>query len=224
MDASMHELSAVRSLRQAAGLFASRSSPRIFVGAAATTVIARAALARWGRRDVAAVGAVLVARPFAEWLIHREVLHARPFAVRGHAVDLGAAHRRHHREPADVDFVLVAPRYARDYAVGWAVTAGALAAVVPGRRGRLRPMLSGLSAAYASLLAYEWTHLLIHTAYRPRHGWLRRRRAQHRRHHFRNEHYWFGVTTSLGDRVLHTQPAGGSVALSPTARNLGIDP
>jgi len=224
MDPSMHELSDVRSLRQAANVFGCRASPRLFVGAATATMMARGTLGRWGRRDVVTVSAVLAGRPFAEWLIHRHVLHAPPVTVRGHAVDLGAAHRRHHREPADVDFVLVAPRYARYYIVGWAATAGVLALALPGRRGRLRSMLSGLSAAYASLVAYEWTHLLIHTSCRPRHRWLRQRRAQHRRHHFRNEHYWFGVTTSLGDRVLHTQPPPGSVAVSRTARTLAVAP
>lgn len=220
----MHELSSVRSLRQATSMFAGRPSPRLFVGAVVATASARSLLGRWGRRDVAAVSAVVAARPFAEWLIHRHVLHSPAVIVRGHSIDLGAAHRRHHREPADIDFVLVAPRYARHYVAGWAAIAGALAVVMPGRRGRLRPMLSGLSAAYASLVAYEWTHFLIHTAWRPRHRWLRQRRAQHRRHHFRSEHYWFGVTTSIGDKVLRTAPAPGSVAQSPTARTLGVAP
>jgi Fatty acid hydroxylase superfamily len=220
----MHELSAIRSLRQAASLFGRRESPQVFVGATVATAVARGVLGRWGRRDVVAVSAVLVSRPVAEWVIHRHVLHARPFIVRDRVVDIGAAHRRHHREPADLDYVLVAPRYARQYVVVWAALAAALAAVRPRRRSRLRPTLSGLAAAYASLVAYEWTHFLIHTAWRPRRGWLRRRRAQHRRHHFRNEHYWFGVTTTAGDRLFGTGPLPGSVAPSATARTLGVAP
>jgi hypothetical protein len=221
----MHELSAVRSLRQVVSVFAGRASPKLFVGAAAATVTARGLLGRWGRRDAVSVAAVLASRPFAEWLIHRRVLHSQPRVMRDRTIDLGAAHRRHHREPADVDFVLVDARYARYYVVGWAATAAALAAALPGRRrGRLRPTLSGLGAAYGSLVAYEWTHLLIHTSYRPRHRWLRRRRTQHRLHHFRNEHYWFGVTTDAGDRVLRSRPPARSVELSATARTLGVDP
>ena len=224
MDQSMHELSTVRSLRQATSVFARRESPQVFVGATVATVAARGVLRRWGTRDAAAVSAVLVSRPVAEWVIHRYVLHARPVLVGDRVIDIGAAHRQHHREPADLDYVLVAPRYARQYVVVWAVIAAGLAAAVPRRRGRLRPTLSGLAAAYASLVAYEWTHFLIHTAWRPRHGWLRRRRAQHRRHHFRNEHYWFGVTTSAGDRLFRTGPPPRSVAPSATARTLGVAP
>ena len=224
MDQSMHELSAVRSLRQTVSVFARRASPKLFVGAAAATLAVRGGLGRWGRRDAMAATAVLASRPFAEWVIHRQVLHAQPLVVGERTIDLGAAHRRHHREPADVDYVLVDAHYARLYVVAWAATAAAISAVLPGRRrGRLRPTLTGLGAAYASLVTYEWTHLLIHTAYRPRHRWLRQRRSQHRRHHFRNEHYWFGVTTDVADRVLRSRPPARSVELSATARTLGVD-
>ena len=45
----------------------------------------------------------------------------------------------------------------------------------------------------------------------------------HRLHHFRNEHYWFGVTMHLADHVLSTYPGKLDVELSPTARTLGVD-
>jgi sterol desaturase/sphingolipid hydroxylase (fatty acid hydroxylase superfamily) len=43
----------------------------------------------------------------------------------------------------------------------------------------------------------------------------------HRLHHFKNEHYWFAVTTpGLADRALGTYPDPQSVPTSPTAKNL----
>ena len=43
----------------------------------------------------------------------------------------------------------------------------------------------------------------------------------HRQHHFKNEHYWFTVTTAgTADRVLGTYPDPATVATSPTAKNL----
>ena len=45
----------------------------------------------------------------------------------------------------------------------------------------------------------------------------------HRNHHFRNEHYWFGVTMHLADHVLGTFPERSAVEVSPTVRTLGIE-
>jgi hypothetical protein len=43
----------------------------------------------------------------------------------------------------------------------------------------------------------------------------------HRQHHYKNEHYWFTVTSAgTADRVLGTHPDAGAVASSPTAKNL----
>jgi sterol desaturase/sphingolipid hydroxylase (fatty acid hydroxylase superfamily) len=73
------------------------------------------------------------------------------------------------------------------------------------------------------LFVYEWTHFLIHSTYRPHTALYRGVWRAHRLHHFRNERYWFGVTTHLGDRVLQTYPAKDAVPLSTTARTLGVD-
>jgi len=76
--------------------------------------------------------------------------------------------------------------------------------------------------ALGMLLTYEWTHPLIHSAYRPRHRYFRSIERAHRLHHFRNEHYWFGVTVNAADHLLGTFPAREDVPLSPTARDLGV--
>jgi hypothetical protein len=73
------------------------------------------------------------------------------------------------------------------------------------------------------LYVYEWTHYLIHTSYRPRHRLHRYVWRAHRSHHFRNEHYWFGVTMHIADHVIGTFPSGGAVEVSPTARTLGVE-
>ena len=74
--------------------------------------------------------------------------------------------------------------------------------------------------SFAMLTTYEWIHYLIHTNYRPRHAPYRKVWRAHRLHHFRNEHYWFGVTMHLGDRVLRTYPERDEVPASATARTL----
>ena len=73
------------------------------------------------------------------------------------------------------------------------------------------------------LLTYEWTHFLIHTAYKPKRRYYRYIWRAHRLHHFKNEHFWMGVTVHLADHVLGTFPQKSEVENSPTARTLGID-
>ena len=46
----------------------------------------------------------------------------------------------------------------------------------------------------------------------------------HRLHHFKNEHYWHGITQTLADRVLGTDPDQRDVDRSATARTLDPTP
>ena len=70
-------------------------------------------------------------------------------------------------------------------------------------------------------IGYEWTHYLIHSDYKPKTRFYRAIWRNHRQHHFKNEHYWFTVTSSgTADRVLGTYPDPATVETSPTAKNL----
>ncbi|MDQ6815915.1 MAG: fatty acid hydroxylase family protein, partial [Actinomycetota bacterium] len=41
---------------------------------------------------------------------------------------------------------------------------------------------------------------------------------------YKNERYWFGVTSTVGDRLLGTAPDQAAVPKSNTARRIGLDP
>jgi hypothetical protein len=77
-----------------------------------------------------------------------------------------------------------------------------------------------LAFGFLMLATYEWTHFLIHSKYRPKRWYYRVIWRNHRHHHFRNEHYWFGVTSDVADRVLRTAPERDAVPVSPTAKDL----
>jgi hypothetical protein len=81
-------------------------------------------------------------------------------------------------------------------------------------------LLSAVLAGYVMVGVYEWMHYLIHTAYRPRTRLYRAVWRNHRLHHFKNEHYWHGITNTFADRVLGTLPDHGDVPKSNTARTL----
>lgn len=201
--------------------FIRRPGPLMMVGGLAAAGAARAKVRRFGRADLAVGATVLAVEPFTEWCIHRFVLHAPVRRVHGRTVDIGAGHRNHHRDPDDLDIALVPPVQIVAF---WGLIAAEVALVgraVRRGKGDLASTLTGVAIAYGALVNYEWTHYLVHTSYKPKSAWFRRVRANHRLHHWRNEHYWLGVTSNLADRVLGTLPAApNAVSLSETAHRL----
>ncbi|HEY2429468.1 MAG TPA: sterol desaturase family protein [Acidimicrobiales bacterium] len=213
-----HDADEALTLGQAFAEFRRHRSPRLLLPVTAVAVGVRVLLGGWRRRDLGIAAAILGAEPFTEWLIHVFLLHFRPRTIAGRTVDplVARKHRDHHRDPRDAELVFV-PLPVLRVALPAAVAGFALA------ERRVRPALTGIATSYAMLTTYEWTHFLIHSPYRPRHRPYRAIWRAHRLHHFRNEHYWFGVTMHLADRVLRTYPERDEVPLSPTARTLGVD-
>jgi sterol desaturase/sphingolipid hydroxylase (fatty acid hydroxylase superfamily) len=204
-------------LKGAAVLFARFGSPRIIVALLLAAVGGRLAIGGWSWWDLLGPGVVLAAQPFTEWTIHVFVLHFRPRTVGRLRIDplVSRKHRAHHADPKDLPLVFI-PLPALALLV--AGVAAICLAALPLERG-----LTTLVAALAVLATYEWTHFLIHSTYRPRHALYRYVWRAHRNHHFRNEHYWFGVTVHVADHVLGTFPERTAVPVSPTARTLGVE-
>jgi hypothetical protein len=166
-----------------------------------------------------------VVYPFGEWAIHVYLLHMRPFRFRGRRIDLVSArsHREHHENPQRLDLINFGPLEALAIlllAAPAAVGIGAApAALIPGPLP-LGPLVTMLLTAYVLIGVYEWVHFLIHTAHVPRSRYYRSIWRNHRLHHFKNEHYWHGITNTVSDRVLGTKPDQSEVERSRTARAL----
>ena len=160
---------------------------------------------------------ILVASfPVMEWVIHVFILHWRPRRLAGVKIDseLARDHRRHHSDPRNIPLVFIPWRSLIVVIVGYyAISLIAFP--------RLSQGLSFMLALATLGLLYEWTHYLIHSDYRPRSRAYKAVWRNHRLHHYKNEHYWFTVTTTAtADRVFGTCPDPGSVATSATAKNL----
>ena len=204
--------------------FMRRPSPCIIALALVAAVAARVAAGHWSWRDPVIAGVLVALQPFTEWAVHVYLLHSRPVRVRGRRFDLPAAreHRDHHESPAELDGVLI-PRAVI------VIVLALVVAVAIGLGYALNPLiggdqtagtLTGILAAYAILAGYEWCHFLIHSPYVPRGRHYKLIRRSHRLHHYKNERYWFGVTSNLGDRVIGTYPDAAEVPKSRTARAL----
>jgi hypothetical protein len=160
---------------------------------------------------------VLVALfPVMEWVIHVFILHWRPRKVAGVRVDseLARDHRRHHADPRDVPLVFIPWRSLIFVILGYyAISLLAFP--------RLGQGLSFMLALATLGLLYEWTHYLIHSDYRPRSAAYKAIWRNHRLHHYKNEHYWFTVTSAgTADRLFGTYPAPATARTSKTAKNL----
>lgn len=204
------------SLGRAARVFFAFGSPRIIALVLTGAVAGRLYLGGWSWWDLLGPAVVLAAQPFTEWLIHVFLLHFRPRTVGRVRIDplVSRKHRAHHADPRELSLIFI-PLPALAGLVGG--LAAITLAAMPLERG-----LTTLVMALAVLFTYEWTHYLIHSNYRPRHALFRYVWRAHRNHHFRNEHYWFGVTVHLADHLLGTFPERSAVPVSPTARTLGV--
>jgi len=218
----------VTSLAGARREFLRRESPWVIGTGIVALVALRALLGDVSWRDAVAIAAMLAIYPFGEWAIHVFLLHAKPFRVAGRKVDTMAAraHRAHHQEPNDLDTVLLywwQAAFLMLVAVPLTIGLGALLVTLAAGPVPLGPMVSAAIAGYCMVFVYEWTHFLIHTAYRPRSRTYKTIWRNHRLHHFKNEHFWHGITNNLSDRVLGTNPEAREVPKSKTARTLDPD-
>ncbi|MSP91035.1 MAG: fatty acid hydroxylase family protein [Myxococcales bacterium] len=190
-------------------------SPRTLTLGLLLAVGARLSVGEWTWWDALIVFGFLTFEPLQEWLIHVHVLHWRPRRVLGVHIDpyLARKHRAHHRNPWTVPTLFIP---LRTLALSFAANVALWSLVAP-----TWPLfLTALTMLLVIGFGYEWTHYLIHTPYRPRTRLFKLLFQHHRLHHFKNEHYWMGVTSDLGDRLLGTRPDARTVELSPTARDL----
>lgn len=210
-------------LRDCVGVFLRFGSPRLLLAAIAFALTARLAIGEWSWLDVVVVGVLVALQPLHEWLIHVGLLHAKPLRLGPLVLDLPSAriHRAHHRDPTVLQTVLLP---ASGIPIILALIAGALwlltwPLVLVG--GRHLPLFLSTAVCGSVLVAiYEWCHFLIHSPYRPRSRYYKTIWRSHRLHHFKNEHFWFGVSSDAADRVLGTSPDHREVPRSKTAREL----
>ncbi len=210
--------------RAAVRAFVASGSAHVLLPVVAILVGVRLVIGDWGRGDVAVALAIVVQTGFVEWFIHLFVLHAAPDAWTSRRLGTGSGHRQHHLDPPDLKWLLLPPLDAAIFVVVLGVWSAAWAVPLVWAIGGnvVASTVTAIALAAIGLAHYEWTHLLAHAAYRPTSRYYSRLARNHRWHHYRNERYWLGVTSNLGDRVLRTLPADrADVPLSDTARTLG---
>lgn len=199
----------LRTLRACFAEFKGRRSPQIIGTSFGLTLVGRLAATAWASIsywDLIAVAIVISCIPFAEWLIHKRILHLNPLTLGNKRIDLGAGHRRHHDCPSEIRWVLLEAPKAVVFQVIVALSAMLVATAViwPSGAPLAGPSLTAALAGIAGLLHYEWAHFLFHSVYQPKTGYYRRLKANHRLHHWRDQSCWLGITSNLADRTFRT--------------------
>ena len=197
--------------------FAKHPSPWMIGTIFVAALVARVIVGDWQVADAFVPLAILAIFPFFEWMIHVFVLHWRPKRVGRLTIDplLSREHRAHHVDPRSIPLIFIPWKSLATWVLPLALGIALLA--FP----RLGMSLTFLVCIAVAGLGYEWTHYLIHTDYKPKSVVYRSIWRNHRNHHYKNEHYWFTVTSSgTADRVLQTYPDPGAVESSPTVKNL----
>jgi hypothetical protein len=191
-------------------------SPWMISGFLAVAVVIRIARGGGSWWELLIPAGLVAAFPAIEWMIHVGILHWRPRRLGPVEVDslLARKHREHHADPRDLPLVFIPWQV-----LAWLLPAYVVVALltVPSPTAAWSLLVS----VYALKAGYEWIHYLIHSDYRPRSRAYRAVWRNHRLHHYKNEHYWFTVTTSgTADRLFGTYLDPESVPTSGTARNL----
>jgi hypothetical protein len=206
-----------RTLHGAAPRFLRMPGASLLLAVAVLAWSVRLNLAAWRWLDAWVALALVAFWPLQEWLVHALLLHLKPFALLGRRVDpiLARKHRNHHLRPTSPELgitpLFILWLYLAGVPVVWLLIAPPAQA------------MTGTALFFSLALNYEWVHFLIHTAYVPRTRFYRRLWRNHRLHHYKNEHYWYGVTMLSGDRLLQTLPIA-DVPRSETCRMLARSP
>jgi hypothetical protein len=195
-------------------LFSSFFWERLLLACTAIACGIRLYYGDWRPIELLIAAGVVITFPFQEYLTHRYLLHHRPIVIFGRPFEsiIALVHRVHHRDPWHMERAINPPIAVVLYIVGLPVVF--LPFMATGRA------LSAIAASWVVLLIYEWTHLLIHTSYVPQNWLFKRIWRNHRAHHFKNEHYWFNVSTYGVDSLLGTNPAPAEAPLSASCLTL----
>ena len=204
------------SLRQAAAEFWRHTSPQLLAVLLVGAVAARVVVGDWNAWDVWVPLLMIGFFPVQEWLIHVILLHWKPLQIGRFTLDPEVArkHREHHADPRHVPLIFI-PLGTLLVVLPLTIVVALVAFPTTGRG------LTYLVTAAATGVVYEWTHYLIHSDYRPRTRVYRAIWRNHRLHHYKNEKYWFTVTSAnTADVVFGTNPTPRTVDRSATARDL----
>jgi hypothetical protein len=154
--------------------------------------------------------------PFYEWVTHKYILHRKvdpQTSPRGYEY-MRKLHYIHHEDPKNTEYIF-APLSAALFIF---IEMFVVFSILFWSWEKALVIEIGVVAFY---LYYEWVHLAHHVPqYNPLTPLGKKMKQAHLWHHFRNENYWWGITSHYGDLALKTFPHANDVEASPTCMDI----
>lgn len=127
---------------------------------------------------------------------------------------MNVLHYGHHEEPNDIPLIF-APILS--VIILFAAMFG-ICLLLTFNLGIATTFLFGVIIYY---LHYEWMHLGHHIpGYKHIFPWSNSLKTAHQLHHYRNENYWWGITNSIGDKILGTYKTHKDVPMSKSIKHI----
>lgn len=150
-----------------------------------------------------------------EYTTHRYLFHMKPPKNAQLRKLLHRLHYDHHEVPHELHLLLLPLWYSvPNFTILWG-----LAYLVTGSAVVTWSIVLG---GVLGMLYYEWVHYIAHRPIKPRTPWGRWMKKVHLWHHYKSEHYWYGVSNPLMDYLMGTFQDEKAVEMSPTARKLNL--
>ncbi|MDP5273280.1 sterol desaturase family protein [Chengkuizengella axinellae] len=155
----------------------------------------------------------IVGYAITEYLIHRFLFHMKPPRKNVLLKIMKRMHYLHHVHPNDVKLLFL-PVW---YSFPLFITAGLIVFLIT---FEIMISISFTTGVLAYLLYYEWSHYVAHRPIQPITPWGKFMKKTHLLHHYKNEHFWFGVTHPTFDLMFNTYRNEKKVEKSDTVRDL----
>ncbi len=150
---------------------------------------------------------------FSEYVTHRFLFHLKaprnPFFLKV----LKRLHYDHHKDPNDFNLLFLPLWYSLPNFLILSMIFYTITSHVSGT-------LSFSLGLIVMLLVYEWKHYVAHRPIKPATKLGKWIKKMHILHHYKNENYWYGVSSPIVDILFGTLKEEKEVETSATAREL----
>ncbi|WP_129688401.1 sterol desaturase family protein [Gottfriedia acidiceleris] len=150
---------------------------------------------------------------FSEYITHRFVFHIKAPKNKLFLKFMKRIHYDHHTYPDDLKLLFLPIWYSIP-------NLGSLCIIYFLISKDLIQTIAFGSGLVFMLLVYEWKHYVAHRPIKPITKVGRRIKKLHILHHFKNENFWYGVSTPIFDGIFGTLKDEKEVVTSNTAKAL----